>query len=161
MGEGSDTALYVRASDRAAAINADIAARHDAERLVYASPCPRCGKHHPKVVAWSKLERKKAARRRVMRIASTAVASLGAAIFIPLFLWIGITTLIHMENRREAISGLGLIGFGVPLLGYMPWAMWREMKPVRPNWSVFKRQSKNVEFLKEDPYRGAQPLTGP
>jgi hypothetical protein len=156
-GEGSDTALVVRASDRAAALNADVAARHDAERLVYASPCPRCGKHNPKVVKWAKAERKKAARRHVMRLLSTGAATAGAVVFIPVMMYAGITAFVGGKGNDDSILAVGAVVFSA-LAGYMPLAMWRELKPVPPQWSVFKRTPKQVEFLKDDPYRGAQPL---
>jgi hypothetical protein len=39
--------------------------------------------------------------------------------------------------------------------GYLPFGMWRELKPVPPPWSVFDKKPDEVEFLQEDPYRGA------
>ena len=155
-GEGSDTALVVRASDRAAAMNADVAARRDAERLVYASPCPRCGKHNPQVVKWAKVERKKAARRHIMRLLSTGAATVGAVVFIPLMIYAGIAS--FSGGKEDSILAVGAFVFSA-LAAYMPFAMWRELKPTPKQWSVFKHTPKQVEFLKDDPYRGAQPLT--
>jgi hypothetical protein len=151
-GHGTDVGLYVNASSQKANVNANVAANHDAERLVHGCPCPRCGRHNPQIVAWAKAAESKAAFRRIVRLVSTVFAAAVAAVMIPLMAWAEF--LAPRAGDHTDLGTLLVMPIALVVFAALPVALWRGMKPYPPPWSVFAERPPSVEFLSDDPYRG-------
>jgi hypothetical protein len=158
-GHGTDVGLYVNASSQKAAVNANVSANHDAERLVHGCPCPRCGRHNPQIVAWAKAAASKAAFRRIVRLVSTVLAAAVAAVMIPAMVWASVQEPTAGDHPRW--ETLLIVPVILAVLVALPLAIWRGMKPYPPPWSVFDQRPASVEFLSDDPYRGAGPHDAP
>ena len=72
-----------------------------------------------------------------MRLLGTTAATIGALVFIPIMLWVGIGALVTHEKAEDPILAVGAIVVSA-LAGYTSLAMWRELKPVPPQWSSMK-----------------------
>lgn len=151
-GHGTDVGVYGSASSKKAAVNANVSANHDAERLVHGCPCPRCGRHNPQIVAWAKAAASKAAFRRIVRLASTGFATFVAAVMIPVMAWAAFME--PTAGNRTDWGSLLILPVMFAVLVALPLAFWRGMKPYPPPWSVFDQRPASVEFLADAPYRG-------